>query len=283
MKFDANGWLDEAIEIDYLNKSMDRQGYGITHIVLHGTAGGSSAQAIGEYFRDSNVDASAHIVIDQLGVIVQGVPLSLAAWGNGILTPGHAPYLPGDINPNLYTVSIEHVKSSTDNSDALTDAQKQKSFEVIQCICDTYGVPKRAGDATGGIIRHADIDPVNRARCPGPYPLDELWTFLGQGGQASMGGIPTNWTDDGHTLRDPDGKFPVVLGFRDYILSHPWDPLDYPIEAEHHQDPLEVSHPELGAGQQQLFRFSMLGYRPDRGVFKEYIGVELLALRSQHK
>src|SRR2546429_1041906 len=131
MKFDANGWLDEAIEIDYLNKSMDRQGHKITHIVNHGTAGGTSAQAIAQYFATSAVDASAHFVIGQDGAIVQGVPLSLAAWGNGIITAGHASYIREDVNPNLYTVSIEHVKPSTDNSDALTPIQAQKSFELI--------------------------------------------------------------------------------------------------------------------------------------------------------
>jgi N-acetyl-anhydromuramyl-L-alanine amidase AmpD len=181
LKF-AEGWLDEAIEIDYSHKSMDRQGRKITHICLHGTAGGASAQAIGKYFQTDSVQASAHFVIGQDGVIVQGVECTFAAWANGLLTAGHAPYLPDNVNPNLYTVSIEHVKSSTDNSDALTQIQAQKSFELMQCICNTYGVPKQAGDANGGIITHADIDPVNRSRCPGPYPWDQLWAFLNSGG-----------------------------------------------------------------------------------------------------
>jgi N-acetyl-anhydromuramyl-L-alanine amidase AmpD len=182
MKFDSNGWLDEAIEIDYLHKSMDRQGHKITHICLHGTAGGTSAQGIANYFATSNVQASAHLIIDQIGNIAQGIPLSLAAWANGALTVGHAPYLPDNVNPNLYTVAIEHCKSSTDNSNALTDIQARKSFELIQCICDTYRVPKQEGNANGGIIKHADIDPVNRARCPSTYPWDQLWAFLKGGG-----------------------------------------------------------------------------------------------------
>jgi N-acetyl-anhydromuramyl-L-alanine amidase AmpD len=280
MKFDANGWLDEAIEIDYLNKSMSRQGYGITHICLHGTAGGTSAQGIATYFRDGGVDASAHIIIDQAGTVVQGVPLSAAAWGNGILTPGHADYLPGNINPNLYTVSIEHVKASTDNSNPLTDIQKQKSFEVIRCICDTYGIPKRSGDATGGIISHSDIDPINRARCPGPYPFEELWTFLGQ--EASMGGIPNNWHDDGQTLTAPNGV-KVVHGFRDYILSHVWDANNYPLQTEEGRTPLEISNPGLGGGTRQVFRLCTLEWTTDRGVFVAYVGAELLAVEEELK
>src|SRR2546430_2762917 len=178
MQFDQHGWLDEAIEIDYLNKSMERQGHKITHIVNHGTAGGSSAEAIGNYFATSTVDASSHFVIGQDGTIVQGINVALAAWGNGIITAGHAPYIREDVNPNLYTVSIEHVKSATDNSNALTPIQAQKSFELIKCLCDTYGVPKRPGDANGGIISHADLDPINRARCPGPYDWNGLWNYL---------------------------------------------------------------------------------------------------------
>lgn len=174
----VDGWLDEAIETDYSSKSSSRAGYKPTHIVLHGTAGGSSAEGIANYFKNSTVQASAHIIIDQGGNVVQGISLDDAAWANGALTSEHASYLPEGVNPNLYTISIEHVKSSTDNSDALTDIQAQKSFEVIQCLCDAYGIPKRAGDAIGGIISHADIDPVNRSRCPGPYPWNQLYAFL---------------------------------------------------------------------------------------------------------
>ena len=187
------GWLDAAIEIDYTNKSMDRQGQPIKYIILHGTAGGSSAQAIGEYFRDSNVDASAHIIIDQNGNVVQGIPLSLAAWSNGPITgtPTNLGFrTAGDgvhrdawwnpaINPNLITVSIEHCKNHNDNSDQLTPIQQETSFKVIKTICDTYNIPPHFADASGGITGHFSMDPINRSRCPGPYDWDGLFTFLG--------------------------------------------------------------------------------------------------------
>lgn len=175
----VDGWLDVAVEIDVLNKSMSRAGQAPRYIVLHGTAGGSSAQNIAYYFQTSGVDASTHFVVGQDGTIVQCIPTTLAAWGNGALTAGHAPYLVEGINPNLYTISIEHVKPSIDNSDQLTTAQKQASFQLIGVLCTYHGIPMHSGDASGGIIRHADIDPVNRSRCPGPYPFSELWQFLG--------------------------------------------------------------------------------------------------------
>jgi len=192
MQFNANGWLDVAQEIDYTSKSMSREGYGIKYIILHGTAGGSSAANIGNYFATSDVQASAHIIIDQEGNIVQGIPLSLAAWGNGVITgkPATLPFrTAGDgvnrdywwnanINPNWVTVSIEHVKPSTDNSDQITPAQQAASFAVIKAVCDTYGVPKRFADANGGVTGHFSMDTVNRSRCPGPYPWQELFDYL---------------------------------------------------------------------------------------------------------
>lgn len=180
MQFDDLGWLDIAIEIDYLNKSQGRAGLRPTHIVLHGTAGGTSAQNIANYFATGSEPASAHFIIGQDGTIVQGVPCSLAAWGNGIIDQPRISLPPG-IDPNFYTISIEHCKPLIDNSDQLTDPQAQSSFRLVQAICDHYNIPKRRGDMFGGIIEHADIDSVSRARCPGPYPWTGLLAFLAGG------------------------------------------------------------------------------------------------------
>jgi hypothetical protein len=207
--------------------------------------------------------------------------MSRAAFANGVITNGHAAYLPDpSINPNWYTASIEFVKPSTDNSNALTSIQAKVGFEVIKCICDTYHIPKRAGDANGGIISHADIDPINRSRCPGNFPWDELWTYL-NGGNQPMTQVPTGWTDDGTTLKGPDGT-PVVLGFRDHVLNSNWDPANVPLEAEHHDLILEQSNSVLGAGQSQMFRWKRLEYTPKMGVFEGWLGQELLWYEKQY-
>jgi N-acetyl-anhydromuramyl-L-alanine amidase AmpD len=273
MQFDSNGWLDVATEIDYSANSMDRQGYDIRYVVLHGTAGGSSASGIGQYFQTTQGGSnpvSSHLIIDQAGNIVQGVPLSLAAWGNGILTQGHASYLPdSSINPNLYTASIEFVKASTDNSDILTPIQALTGFQVVQCICDTYGVPKQPGNIQGGIIQHADIDPVNRSRCPGPFPLDELFTYL-KG--ASMI-IPQGWSynsstkvltaPNNHTIRQGNAQF--------VLLSPAWDTGNVPLEEEH----------GVPGGTAQLFRDSELAWDAKDGVHYAPIGLLYQAAEAQ--
>src|SRR6266852_828655 len=185
MQFDGLGWLDVAVEVDYLNKSMDREGYTPKFLILHSTAGGTSAQAIANYFAGS-AEASAHIIIGTDVAIVQGIPLSLAAWANGPIDGTPADNLgfrtqsdgihrdswwDSNINPNYLTIAaIEHCKASDDNSDSLTPAQQDASFRVIKAICDTYNIPKRFADASGGITGHFSMSAINRQRCPGPYP-----------------------------------------------------------------------------------------------------------------
>jgi hypothetical protein len=258
MKFDDQGWLDEAKEIDYLQKSMDRQGHKITHICLHGTAGGTKAENIANYFKTSEVQSSAHFIIGQDGTIVQGVPCSLAAWGNGILLSPRLPW-PSNVNPNYYTISIEHCKPSPDNSDSLTDAQKKASFVLIKCICEQYNIPKRKGDVSGGIVEHADFDSVNRARCPGIYPYAELWAYLK--GESPVG-VPPGWKDDGTKLLAPNG-FYVVRGFRDWILNHTWDPKNMPEELE---------YPPIPGVTWQTFTYSALQWTAKNGVTPAPVG-----------
>lgn len=244
-------------------------------IVLHKTAGMQSAQEVAAYFanRQQNPEKnSSHYIIGQDGAIVQCVSEDDGAGANCCLDQG-APFLPQNINLNLLTISIEHVDPALDNSTPLTPAQQQSSFALIAAICQRHNIPISHGDASGGIIGHFEIDSINRARCPGNYPWSQLWAFLG----GEM--IPQGWTDDGATLTAPNGV-KVVRGFRDFVIANNWDPMNYPLEPEHAQQPLELSNPALGNGTQQVFRWSVLEWTPARGVFLAWGGAELLALRA---
>lgn len=156
----------------------NRYGHRPTYVILHGTAGGSSAQNIATYFANSGVEVSAHYVVGQDGVVVQCIAEADGAWANGPITNGADPWWSIALNPNLITISIEHVKPSTDNSDALTPAQQESSFKLVAAICERWHIPKRTADEQGGITGHFSMDPVNRARCPGNYPWDALWSYL---------------------------------------------------------------------------------------------------------
>ena len=174
---DENG----AIVIPNSNCFPGRNGLKPSYIILHGTAGGTSAQAIANYFASTQgggSPVSSHYVIGQDGTIVQCVSEADGAWANGAFSAGHDAFWDESINPNLITVSIEHCKPSSDNSDALTDAQRASSLKLVQDICDRWGIPKQPADANGGITGHFSMDPINRRNCPGLYPWSELWDAL---------------------------------------------------------------------------------------------------------
>ncbi|GCE49016.1 N-acetylmuramoyl-L-alanine amidase [Thermosporothrix hazakensis] len=141
-------------------------------------AGFESAEAVGHFFQTA--DVATHYTIGRDGVIVQSVRECHAAWGNGGVTEGHAPWWNRALNPNYVTISIEHVKPSRDNSDELTEIQKQVSFRLIRSICARHDIPMQLATAAGGITGHFSMDPVHRHFCPGPYPWDELIAFLQQ-------------------------------------------------------------------------------------------------------
>lgn len=188
---DENG----AIWIQNSNYFPNRNGNTPRYIVLHSTAGGSSAQGIANYFASTQGGSnpvSSHYIVGTDGAIVQCIAESDGAYGNGYIsglsgTSGdgigngyHDSWWGNDGNPNNISISIEHVKSATDNSNTLTAEQQQASFTLIQHICQRHNIPMRKADASGGITGHYSIDPVNKALCPGPYPWQELWKFLGE-------------------------------------------------------------------------------------------------------
>lgn len=171
-----------------------RDGYTPHWLIVHGTAGFTTAQDVAKYFATAAAQVSSHYVIGQDGAVIQCVNEESSAWGNGILDPGHDPWWVETVNPNYVTISIEHVKPHTDNSDVLTEAQKAASFALIEDICNRWDIPKREADALGGITGHFSLQPINRAMCPGPYPFDELYAYLNRNSQGGAD-MPLQLTD----------------------------------------------------------------------------------------
>jgi len=185
LKFDNDGWLDAAQGYNISGNSWDRGDVPITHLVIHGTAGGSDGRSTLIYM--SNNGVSTHFVISVDGTIWQGVPChSRAAWGNAPLKAPSLDFARADLNPNLWTVSVEFCKPDNTNQIDITEAQKASGFPLIKAICEQYNIAMRPGDGNSGIISHADINSIDRARCPGTYPWPDLFSFLGSGGDEML-------------------------------------------------------------------------------------------------
>lgn len=281
-----------AIEM-YVPESITFNSTDATFLVVHKTAGFSTAQQCAEYFgnlSENTGGASSHYIVGLDGTIVQCVPEARGAGANCCVEPGHADFLPNSWdghtdNGNLHSISIEHIDPSTDNSTVMPPAQVQASFQLVKHICQRHNIPMRAAtnDGQGGIIGHNQIDPESRARCPGPtYPFGELWSFLNiEEKPVSSIIIPESWTDDGNKLTSPNGGI-AEQGFRAFFLNYPggWDPRDWIIRQEYHRDPWEDSNPAFGSGAQIMTLKHMIAWTPN-GAAIEYVGKELDFARQE--
>ncbi len=168
--------------------SHGREGHTPRWIVLHGTASGTpNAIDIARYFQ-GDPNNGTHFVIGRAGEVIQMVHLGDAAYGNGGPTAEELsehkyaafwqPTLNAGINFNFVTVSIEHCKITSDNSDQLTPAQQESSFKLVAWLCKTLNIPAWPADENGGITGHFSINGIERVDCPGSYPWDALWSYL---------------------------------------------------------------------------------------------------------
>ena len=271
--FSANYPKAKVVAVPDAWPFLNRSGYtGQLSVVVHKTAspGNPSAEDIARFFQNDKVGMkSVHYIVGRDGEIVQCVSERDGAGGNGILDPGHDSFWDhtGVSDPNLCTISIEHVDSDPNNGTPVTDAQKTASFALIGDICKRNNIPPAR------IFEHRSLQPINRARCPGNYPMDELRQHVATVLEEAVG-IPQGWSDDGTTLTAPNGH-KVVRGFRDYVLNNPWKAENVPIGEAYDANPVEQSYPQSGAGTRQDFRYTSLGQTQQRGVYLIALGDEL--------
>ena len=95
-----------------------------------------------------------------------------AAWGNGQVRRPTWPLLIEGVNPNLYTISIEHEGYT---GEPWTEDMFQADLWLLRRIAQRWNIPFDRDH----IIGHYRIDSVNRARCPGTgLPWDRLFAEL---------------------------------------------------------------------------------------------------------
>jgi N-acetylmuramoyl-L-alanine amidase len=162
--------------IDYPSPNFFTGGDKIQGIVLHGTAGplkASLAVLTNPRVDKPELAVSSNYLIDTNGDIYRLVPwwLGRRAYANGIINQPDmsvkwlAACVGARKNPNMMTISIEHVASYSNmiSHGRMTDAQWNSSFELVKQLLRDNGLT--ASEQT--ILGHYQIDLKNKPFCPG--------------------------------------------------------------------------------------------------------------------
>lgn len=156
--------------------------------IMSGTLAGTDS-----WFANPESKASSHFGVGKNGEIHQYVSLNNPAWANGAVNNSDWPLLipkiddSGYVNPNYYTVSIEHEGES---GDVMPEEQYQATLDLHQWLIGLLGIPVDCDH----IIGHYRIDSVNKSNCPGSgFPWDRLFKDL-EGEDISMETAIVYWT-----------------------------------------------------------------------------------------
>ncbi len=173
----AIAWCPFAVKRPIVanNFSVGRSGQTVRAVVLHIAAG--SLASVFPTFNDPQRQASAHFCVGKDGTIEQYVSINDTAFGNGlawdavnqqwlnarnkVVKPTWQDLLP-KLNPNFYTVSIEHEGQSADTWTPEMYAANNRLLLWLAAQLNLTYVAHRT------LIGHYEIDNVDKAQCPGP-------------------------------------------------------------------------------------------------------------------
>lgn len=155
---------------------------------MHIAQGGYDAAVSWLTDAQANPNSSAHFVIAKDGRISQLVSIKDGAWANGLawvadatqpnggywnnprgvkVAPSWKDIISG-VNPNLYTISVEHEGFYQDQwTQEMYDANNKLLAWIAAQLGQTPAAPFQFV-AHRSLIGHYEIDPVDRANCPGP-------------------------------------------------------------------------------------------------------------------
>lgn len=163
------------------NANFSKGNDGRDAVVLHIMQGGFDGSV--DWFENFKSDVSAHFSIAKDGRIAQSVALSDSSYANGLSQNKQGKWLNvrGNVvkptwpdlrpksNPNRYTISIEHEGTT---GEPLTPAMVASQTRLLRWLAAECGLVYVAGKT---LIRHADLDTVDRKFCPGSaFDLEEI-------------------------------------------------------------------------------------------------------------
>lgn len=110
-------------------------------------------------FQNPSSGVSAHYGVAKIGAIHQYVKEADEAFHAGIVENPNWSLLKPDMNPNLYTIGIEHEGKHTD---IWPEAQRAASAALVKNIAARYGIPLDRDH----VIGHYQISGTRRENCP---------------------------------------------------------------------------------------------------------------------
>lgn len=152
-----------------INFTKGRSGQKPRAIVLH--LMGGTLKGTDSWFRNPVAQASTHYGVGKKGEIYQWVEETDTAYGNGRVYKPTWRLIDAKINPNLYTISIEHEGVS---GHIWTEEQYAADVELIKAIAARWNIPLDRDH----IIIHSEIYALKPA-CAGPgLDLNKLMSML---------------------------------------------------------------------------------------------------------
>ncbi len=162
----------EIIQKKSPNFWVGRKGYRPEAIVIHimdGTLSGTDA-----WFANHESQVSAHYGIGKNGEVHQYVQETDTAWHAGRVDTPVWKLIRPNLNPNLYTIGIEHEGRP---NDIWTEEMKRMSASLIREICQRWQIPIDRNH----IVGHFEIF-SKKPNCPASNKqiLDDLVALAGQ-------------------------------------------------------------------------------------------------------
>lgn len=204
----------------YPRGTKGRNGYKVMAIVNHIMAG-SLAGTDAWFNNEESGGVSAHFGIGKTGEIHQYVDIGDVARHAGNVRESDWPLLLPNINPNWYTIGIEHEGYP---GQEMTEEQFQATLSLQRWLVELLNLEVTSDT----IIGHSRIDSVVKANCPGPtFP----WERLRQGLMASeikffdvpashwAAGAVQRVTERGLMNGYPDGSFQGEKAVTRYELA----------------------------------------------------------------
>ncbi|HVP47990.1 MAG TPA: peptidoglycan recognition family protein [Bryobacteraceae bacterium] len=152
-------WIGAAAE----NFRKGRHGFEPKAIVIHIIVG--SLQSAGLTFRDPRSSVSAHYGVSKTGSVHQFVEETDTAFHAGIVVRPTWRLIDPKVNPNFYTIGIEHEGQP---QDAWPDEQYRASAALVREIAARWKIPLDRDH----VIMHREIRASKT--CPGSADIDRL-------------------------------------------------------------------------------------------------------------